>query len=181
MNIAAAVDFSPATDRADISCLIDTHSTMLYRFCRSLTYCKEDAEDLFQEVWISVLQKPEKLQFRENPQNFLCAKTLYLWKSQQRKYARRKRIAPEIPVDFAMDSGQNLEEAFLRQSDTEFVRRLVGELSDRHRIPLILFYNLELDISEIAKILNLPQGTVKSRLFAARQEIKKGWLKHENA
>jgi len=38
---------APAQDGNDVACLIDAHSTMLYRFCRKLTYSKEDAEDLF--------------------------------------------------------------------------------------------------------------------------------------
>lgn len=176
----AETDFVRTHDKTDIACLIEAHSTALYRFCRSMTYSKEEAEDLFQETWISALQKPEKLQAAESPLSFLCRIALYLWKSRQRKYARRKRLAPEISVDLAMDSGQNVEGDVLRQVEKEFVQSLVGDLPERYRIPLILFYNAEMSITEIAKTLGLPAGTVKSRLFCARQEIKKGWQKYEN-
>ena len=179
MDLVTRPDFVPLHGEADMACLIDTHSTMLYRFCRGLTYSKEDAEDIFQETWLFLLRKPEKLQRANNPQSFLCQTALYLWKSRQRKYARRKRLAPETPIDFTMDSGQNVEEDLLRQAEKKFVQQLVETLPDKYRIPLILFYNVEMDIAEIAKTLDLPPGTVKSRLFSARQEIKKGWLKYD--
>ena len=178
MDLATALDSAPVHGRVDISCFIDTHSTMLYRFCRKLTYSKEDAEDLFQETWFSALRHPGKLHAAENLQRFLCRTALYLWKSKQRKHARRNRIAPEIPMEPAMDSGQSLEADYLRRAEGELVGSLVGELPDRLRIPLILYYTLEMDIAEIADTLDLPPGTVKSRLYAARQEVKKGLLKH---
>ena len=179
MDLADTMDFIPTQDRADISSFIDTYGTMLYRFCRKLTYSKEDAEDLFQETWYRVLQKPKKLRLAEHPQSYLCAAALYLWKSQQRKFARRKRLAPETPLDFALDSGQNLEGDLLRQAERRLVQDLVDQLPDKFRIPLLLYYNMEMDIAEMANILDLPPGTVKSRLYYARQEIKKGLLKHE--
>ena len=178
MELTRMMDCTPAQEKREIAYFIDTYSTMLYRFCRSLTYSIESAEDLFQDTWFHLLRKPEKLQTASSPQSFLCQAALFLWKSEQRKYARRKRIAPEAPLDTAIDSGQNLEENLLRQTEREFVQDLVENLPEHLRLPLVLYYTLEMDIAEIAKALDLPSGTVKSRLYYARQEIKKGWLEH---
>ena len=180
MNTGKLAGSVSAFDKRDISNFIDNHSTMLYRFCRSLTYNIEDAEDLFQEIWFAVLSKPQKLHNAKNPKVFIYNTAVYLWKSQQRKYARRKRLAPDTILCEELDSGVNLEEDLLRQSEKEYVRDLINELSDKYRIPILLYYSLEFDISKIAEILNIPSGTVKSRLFYARNEIKKGWLKYEN-
>ena len=181
MDLLIISDAAPAHDRPDVACLIDMHSTMLYQFCRKMAYSKEDAEDLFQETWLRVLRNPYKLQQVGSPQSFLCATALSLWKSQQRKYARRRRIAPEQPLEFPVDSGQDLEESLIRHAEQEFVQALIDQLPEKFRIPLIMHYTLELDIAEISKALHLPPGTVKSRLFYARKEIEKGWKKHENA
>ena len=177
------MDFVTTTEHSgpDVARLIDTHSAMLYRLCRNLTYSKEDAEDLFQETWCDVLRKPQKLQDAKSPQSFLCQAALYLWKSEKRKYARRKRIAPVESHDLEIPSEQNLEQDLLQQTEKELVQRLVEDLPEKFRIPLVLHYTLEMDIAEIAKTLGLPTGTVKSRLFYARKEIEKGWKKHENA
>ena len=178
MDFVETLDSAMPDTGPDTTYLIDSYSPMIYRFCRKLAYCREDAEDLFQETWLSVLRKPEKLYAAENPQSFLCLTALSLWKSGQRKYARRNRIAPQVPIEHAIASGQSVEADFLRQTEHELVQSLVEKLPDRHRIPLILYYTLEMDIAEIAKTLDLPPGTVKSRLFAARQAIKKGLLSH---
>ena len=167
-----------ATDAAR---LIDAHGTMLYRFCRKLAFSKEDAEDLFQDTWLRVLRSPDRLLRADSPQSFLCAATLSLWKSQQRKYARRSRIAPEQPLDdFLADSGETLEESLIRRAEQESMQALVDQLPEKFRTPLILRYTLEMDIADISKALHLPPGTVKSRLYYARQELKKGWQTDEN-
>ena len=166
-------------NQPDVASLIDAHSTMLYRFYRSLTYTKEDAEDLFQETWITVLRNPNILQEAAIAKSILCKSTLYLWKSRQRKYARRNRIAPEQPLDFEIADNQSLEEEYLGKAEKELVQSLVNELPEKFRTPLVLYYTLEMSVAEIAKTLEISPGTVKSRLFYARQEIKKGWLEHE--
>jgi RNA polymerase sigma-70 factor (ECF subfamily) len=57
------------------------------------------------------------------------------------------------------------------------VRRHVGELPDEFRIPLLLLAVDGMTIPEIAVILEIPEGTVKSRIFYARKRLKTG-LKH---
>jgi RNA polymerase sigma-70 factor (ECF subfamily) len=181
VDFAIGFDSTPAQDGGGVARLVDAHGTMLYRFCRKLTFSKEDAEDLFQETWLRVLRSPGKLLRAESPQSFLCAAALSLWKSRQRKYARRGRIAPEQPPDeFLADSGESPEEAMLRRAEQELMQSLVDQLPEKLRTPLIMRYTLELDVAEIAGALHLPPGTVKSRLFYARQEIKKGWQTDEN-
>ena len=180
MDLATIFDTAPAHDGTDVACLIDAHSTMLYRFCRKLAYSKEDAEDLFQETWLRVLRNPRKLEQADSPQSFLCVSALSFWKSQQRKYARRSRIAPAQPLHFPADSGEDLEEILIRRTEQELMQTLVDQLPEKFRTLLIMHYTLELDIAEISKALHLPPGTVKSRLFYARQEIKRGWQTHEN-
>ena len=115
-----------------------------------------------------MLRNSQKLQQEGGPQSFLCATALSLWKNQQRKYARRSRIAPEQPLDVLADSGENLEEALIQRAEQELVQALMDQLPEKFRIILIMHYTLELDIGEISKALHLPPGTVKSRLFYAK-------------
>ena len=179
MELVSTLERTKTYNMIDVNTFIDSYSTKLYRFCLKITYAKEDAEDLFQDTWFSILQKQEKLQAAENPQKFLYTTALSLWKSKQRKYARRKRIAPELSLDAGADillieKEQGVEDALIQKAEQEFIHGLVDKLHEKHRIPLILYYTVGMDISEIAEILDLPPGTVKSRLYTARQEIKKG-------
>jgi len=172
--IATATKLISEQINTDISTLIDDYSTALYHFCRGVTYSKDDADDLFQDTWESIIRKPFKIDMARNPRCILCAEALYLWKSKQRKYARRKRLAPEEALDYEIDSGLNLEDDYLSKAEKDHVKTVVGKLPDKYRIPLILYYNLEMGLVDIGKILDLPTGTVKSRLFTARSKVKKG-------
>jgi len=159
--------------------LADKYGGSVYKFCRSLTYSKEDADDLFQETFLKVLEQPDKISGSENPQSFLFSAALFLWKNWKRKYARRSRIMPVEPLDESngsVASQVNIEDDYTAEEEIQTVRRLVDGLPEKFKIPVILYYTMEMDISEIALTLKIPGGTVKSRLFTARKIIRKGLI-----
>jgi len=158
--------------------LTDKYGDSLYKFCRSLTYSKEDADDLFQETFLKIFQQPLKIKESETPKSFLFSTALYIWKSWKRKYARRNRIASVEPLDETnsnIASQNNIEDDFIADEEIQTVRKLVETLPEKFRIPIILYYTMEMDVSEIAVTLKIPDGTVKSRLFTARKIIEKGF------
>jgi len=154
--------------------LVDEYSDTVYRFCRSLTYSREDADDLFQETFLRAFEQLSKISVSDNPRGFLFSTSVYVWKSWKRKYARRNRLAPVLPLDEAVASEANMENDFMEQEETRIVRELVEALPEKFKIPVILYYTIEMNVSDIALTLKLPAGTVKSRLFKARKLIKKG-------
>jgi RNA polymerase sigma factor (sigma-70 family) len=74
--------------------LVDEYSASVYKFCRRLTYTSEDADDLFQEVFLSAFKQFHKISSSNNPKGFLFSIAVYAWKSRKRKCARRNRPAP---------------------------------------------------------------------------------------
>jgi len=156
--------------------LVDNHKDAIWRFCRRLTYSKEDAEDLFQDTFIKAFEQIHKLSTADNPQSFLFSTALYLWKSKQRKYARRNRLVPTEPISDAIEiaSSFNTEDSILAKEDIQAVRHLVHALPEKFKIPIILHYSVELSLADISSTLNIPVGTVKSRLHKARSIIEKG-------
>jgi RNA polymerase sigma-70 factor (ECF subfamily) len=154
--------------------LVDRYGDAVYRYCRSLTYCREDADDLFQETFTRALEQLSKLE--ANPQSFLFSTALYVWKGWKRKYARRRRIAPVEPLSewVTASNGAGPEDGLLAREETRAVRALVNALPDKLKHPVILYYTAELSVPEVAAALGIPQGTVKSRLFKARKLIEKG-------
>ena len=157
--------------------LVSKYSDSVYRFCLSLVYRREDADDLFQDTYLHVLSKIEKINELENPQNFLFSTAASLWKSKKRKFARRNRLAPETEWDDACNcDSEGIEEQVLAEEEILMVRRLVSTLPDKIRIPVIMYYTAEMTVADIAEALKLPVGTVKSHLSRARGIIKKGLL-----
>lgn len=154
--------------------LVDEYSDQVYKFCRKLTYSKEDAEDLFQETFLKVFERLPKISDLNNTQGFLFSTSLYIWKGWKRKYARHKRLAPVEPLDEAVTSGFDMEDSFIEQEEKRIVRELVEALPDKFKIPVILYYTVEMSLADIALTMKLPVGTIKSRLFKARNLIEKG-------
>jgi RNA polymerase sigma-70 factor (ECF subfamily) len=154
--------------------MVDEYGGPLYKFCRRLTYSREDADDLFQETFLKALGQKKAVNASDNPQGILFSTAAYIWKSWKRKYARRSRLAPVEPLDDYAAADGGPEEDYMAREETRVVRELVNILPDKYKIPIILYYTVEMSVHDIASSLNLPAGTVKSRLFKARKILEKG-------
>jgi RNA polymerase sigma-70 factor (ECF subfamily) len=180
--VSAAHARAKATVRLSETELVDEYGSSVYRFCRSITFAKEDADDLFQDTFLKTFAQMSKIAKANNPQSFLLSTAAYLWKSRRRKYARRNRLAPEVEINESVDSDRvtaSAEDDFLLREEQIFVRRLVKTLPGKLKIPLILYYTNEMSVSDIASALKLPEGTVKSRLHRARKIIEKGLIEYD--
>lgn len=173
MNIVRTIKNDYVEQYPTVLELVDAHSHYVYKLCRSLAYSKEEADDLFQETFLKVVEQQEVVRKSEYPQKFIYSITLYLWKSWKRKHARRNRIASMEPLEETIVSFANIEETVIKQEETRIIVTFVNQLPERFRVPVILHYIVEVPIPDIALILKLPVGTVKSRLHKARKLIKK--------
>lgn len=149
----------------------------LYSFCRHLTKEKESADDLYQDTFLEAMKKISDIRYEDNPKSYLLSIALRIWKNRIRKIAWRNRIAPTCSEDSLAETGMASEDDFLGKLESEeekqMLWRAIDRLSDNLRIALLLHYMEELSVSEIAKMLSLPQGTIKSRLYNARKQLEK--------
>lgn len=157
---------------------INEYGRDIYAFCSQLTKSTQEAEDLYQDTFLKAVELGGKIDFEKNPKSYLVSIALRIWKNRKRKYAWRSRIAvaeqivEEVVSTEAAGQSQSVEETFLRQELREQVRAAVEKLDDRYRVPVYLYYTLQLPVEQIGKIMKLPQGTVKSRLHKARKLLK---------
>ena len=158
--------------KVDTDRLVDEYGPAVYRLCRSLTFTREDGEDLFQETFLRALERPERL--GDEPKKALFSAAVSLWRSQKRKYARRARIAPAAPLPDTAPAPDDMEAELVRREELDRVRRLAAALPERYRLPLALYYSMDMKIKDIARTLKLPEGTVKRRLHTARALVEKG-------
>lgn len=154
---------------------IKEYGRSIYAFCRKLCLSNEAAEELYQEVWLSAMQRLGKLKADQNVKSYLLSLAVGIWRNQKKKYAVRQRIAPEAsaeevdnePVD---RSGDGLEQ-LLQQERRRAVRAAVVKLEDIYRIPVLLYYMEGQSVRDIARALHVPEGTVKRRLWTARKKL----------
>lgn len=163
-------------DAREIERCIDEFGTDIYRFCFKLCMNKDDAEDLYQQTFLKALEHELPLDWEQNPKALFFSVSYKLWKSNQRKTARRNRIAPLSHLDgeteVILRSGEDMEEGVLRRELIGKVSEIIQTLPEKIRIPLILFYLSGYSVEQVAKILKKPSGTVKSRLYKGRKIIK---------
>jgi RNA polymerase sigma-70 factor (ECF subfamily) len=171
---AAAAQQARETTNDAFASLVDEHGGSVYKFCRSLAYNKDDADDLFQEVFLKAFEQFGKISSSDSPKSFLFSNALYLWKSWKRRYARRSRLVPVGELCGSVPDDASLEDSFLAGEETRLIRGIVAELPEKFKIPIVMHYTSEMSVPDIASVLSLPDGTVKSRLFKARKLIGKG-------
>lgn len=156
--------------------LVRLYGSRIYAFCRKLALKQSDADDLYQQTFLRVLVMPRQMDMDHNPAGFLMAIAARIWRDEIRKYARRQRIAPIQDMDGDISSvataGTTENEMEKKQLQAD-IRMLVEHLPDNLRVPVLLQYMGQLSTVEIARLLGIPQGTVKSRLHQARQQLKK--------
>ena len=165
--------------KTELEACIQAYGTDIYSFCRHLTRCLQEAEDLYQDTFLKAIEKSGSTDYEKNPKSYLLSIALRIWKNKRRKAAWRKRIAdiqaidgqmPEAPFDLG---GQALEHEVLKKEEALLVRQAVNRLPERLKIPTLLHYMEDLPLAEIAAVMKIPVGTVKSRLHQARKALEK--------
>ncbi len=151
------------------------HGKTIYSFCRYLTNDPANADDLYQETFLKAAELCNKIEKTQNPKAFLIRIAASLWKNQLRKEKGRRRILPLTALTDeaeAVSPEKPPETRLIRQEEGELLQFCAQRLDPKFRLPLYMYYTAELSLKEIAAILHVPEGTVKSRLWRAKQELK---------
>lgn len=141
-----------------------------------LTKEKGSADDLYQDTFLEATKKLAVIRYEDNPKSYLLSVAIRLWKNRVRKFAWRNRIAPQVGETALEQEGgatPDVSEKAVANEERGMLWKAVDALDDRYRIPLLLYYMEEQSVAELAELLSIPQGTVKSRLHKARQLLEK--------
>lgn len=152
---------------------------MYYYFYRMLGNSAEQANDFLQELFMKLVEKPESYNASFPFSTWLYSVANNMCKNEYRRRGIRREYheveALKTQTDFIPDS------EIVPEMLVEKIFRTLDELGDEHRSAFLLRYREGFSIREVAEILELPEGTVKSRLFYAKKMLagKLGYLKDE--
>ena len=140
-------------------------------FCKKaywITKNKETAKDTAQESWITIINKLHTLEnvdsFKSWAYKIVYTKSIDALKNRNKESEHLRSIGiPESETESTKDKKYQIQETLLQA-----IRTLPKEKQDIIR----LFYAEQYSILEISAFLNIPIGTVKSRLFKAREKLK---------
>lgn len=162
----------------DLEACIHLYGKELYSFLCRLTGSREEADDLYQDTFLKLMEIGKGPDFTRNPKSYLLTIAVQIWKNRRRKYAWRQRITGG---PLSLDEGEweipaekmTAEEEMISREEKRAVQDAVQRLPLKYRLPILLFYMEELKIAEISGILKISQGTVKSRLNKAKKMLEK--------
>jgi RNA polymerase sigma-70 factor, ECF subfamily len=160
----------------------------VHRFALRLTRDGSEAEDLVQETYLRAFRSWDQFERGTNCRSWLftiCRNTHL----HERERARSRYEVTETDAMGAGDAGRSLldQRALASQSPDDFFEQIVDDrlleaidaLPEEFRETLILSDLADLNYAEIAEVLDIPVGTVKSRLFRARRQLRDALLVHE--
>lgn len=155
------------TVRINIRDLIDAHYEALYRYAYRLSGSSANAEDLTQETFGKAILRIDQLRDPERAKAWLFRILRNAYLHRVRNEQRHK----EIPLD-GVGEIPNSEETPLVDISPERLQAALNQLEEVFRTPLILFYFEDFSYRDIAEHMDLPIGTVMSRLARAKSYLR---------
>jgi RNA polymerase sigma-70 factor (ECF subfamily) len=136
------------------------HSPSVQRFLLSMVGGNtQTAQELTQDAFLKAWKSLPSFAFKSSLKTWVFSVALNTARDWLRSHANTSLITEE-------------EIQGEEQSDKLTTRAMILKLKEESRVMIILHYYEEMKISEIAEVTKIPQGTVKSRLFTAKQELK---------
>jgi RNA polymerase sigma-70 factor (ECF subfamily) len=157
--------------------LIEKYQFRLFRYLVYITGDRTRAEDFFQETWIRVLERGHQYDGKSRFEGWLftIARNLVIDWQRQRKVASLDTLTDpqqEHPLQIEDQRAPSALQAVLRSEQDEQVQGAMGQIAAVYREVLVLRFQEELQIEEIAAVLGAPASTVKSRLYRGLEALR---------
>jgi RNA polymerase sigma-70 factor, ECF subfamily len=157
--------------------LIEQYQYRLFRYLVYITGNKERAEDFFQETWIRVLERGHQYDGKSKFEAWLFAIARHLvidWQRSKKAQSLDALTDPEQenPQQFANESEPSPLHQVLSHETQENVQASLSQIPAIYREVLVLRFQEELQIEEMAGVLSVPLSTVKSRLYRGLEALR---------
>jgi RNA polymerase sigma-70 factor (ECF subfamily) len=157
--------------------LIEQYQYRLFRYLTYVTGNKERAEDFFQETWIRVLERGHQYDGKSKFEAWLFAIARHLvidWQRSKKPQSLDTLTDPEQehPKQFANETDPSPLLQVLSQESEENVQASLQKIPAIYREVLVLRFQEELQIDEMAGVLSVPLSTVKSRLYRGLEALR---------
>ena len=159
----------------DVGALFGDHAPFLLRTVERLTGSGDRAEDVVQRVFLIAYEKRETLKDPDDIRGWLYRVMVNVLRHDRRSFARRRRLADRIE-ERSVPAEQRLpEDEVARRERGARVRATVAKMPFKLREVFVLYELEEVAGKDIAKLLEIPESTVWSRLRLGREKFRKLW------
>jgi RNA polymerase sigma-70 factor (ECF subfamily) len=168
-----------AGDRVAVDRLVQEYQPLLFRLALSILddgsqNGSADAQEITQDALLAGLRSLDSYRGEAKLSTWLYSITVNLCRNHIRARNRRERVRNlferlTTPIE---DAPSQPEDLIIRKQAESSLFSIVQSLNEKHRLPVILRYYHDCSVAEIAQILDIPEGTVHSRLNTARKQMR---------
>ncbi|GAG35894.1 unnamed protein product, partial [marine sediment metagenome] len=159
---------------ANFEATMAKHYASIYHLALSILDDPDEAEDVAQETFIAASMKLEGFRGDSDIKTWLFSIAINSSRGKLRK-RKTQRALNNVLQSFQrlVSYPRNPEKVALQTEIDEQLWQIIDSFHDKHRLPIILRYVHQLPNSDIARILDVKEGTIHSRLFYAHQKIRR--------
>ena len=154
------MEIQPVCTDEFVNAVLDRYSDMVYRIALTQTKKKENAEDVYQEVFLRLIQAKKPFESEEHIKAWLIRVTI----NCSRKIFASSWFRRTVPLE---------EDLELQTPEKSDIFRFVAALPQTYSIIIYLYYKEDYSLKEISALLHMKEATVRSRLFRARNMLRK--------
>lgn len=161
-------------DEAAIETLVHTYQHLVYRLAYSILGDAAEADEAAQDTFVSALGALRSYRGDAVFKTWLYAITVNVCRGRLRKRRAKERLQHVMQVVFQVTRSnvEHPETVVTSREADETVRKAVSALDEKLQLPIILRYEHELPIAEIAHVLKVSERTVHTRLRAAHDQLR---------
>jgi RNA polymerase sigma-70 factor (ECF subfamily) len=158
----------PTVENPDFENAVNVLYEPAYRFARSLARNEADAGELTQEAFSRLFEKSESIRDPSRMKSWLFTTLHRVFLGWKRRQARW----PEVEIDEAGAELPQVDPQQIGRCEAGDVLAALQAVDERYRVPLALFYMEDLSYQEIAALLDIPIGTVMSRISRGKDALR---------
>lgn len=157
--------------KSEFGSLILSHKSFLYQLAMKLTKSTEDSNDLLQETYYKALKNSEKFQEGTNIKGWLYTIMKNTFINAYRKKKNQNTFVDDTDNKYFINMKETEKTVKTDASvDQEYMMKQINSVEKTYVETFMMYYN-GYKYEEIAEILGIPLGTVKSRIFLARRKM----------
>ena len=158
-----------AGDTSAVEHFVQTYQGELYRLALSILDDSNEAEEVTQEALLAALRALDAFHGASSFKTWLFSITVNICRTRLQRHKRQDQLKQILDGILKRQSTLSVEERAIQNESKQALWQAIHGMDPKHRIPIVLRYYHDLSVAEIATILQIPEGTVHSRLNTARR------------
>ncbi len=158
-------------DSSAIENFVRAYQQDIYRLVLSILDDSCEAEDATQEALLAALRGLDSFHGASSLKTWLYSIAINVCRTRLQRHKRHERLTKILGEILRVHSTPTVEEHTIQKESDQVLWQAIHHMDEKHRIPIVLRYYHDLSVAEIAEILQIPEGTVHSRLNTARKQL----------